>query len=770
MPMTTEHFITQMKLHELRRQRDRLRHAYTELQQQIAGAPDSAARLQYLYESLLELKFADQPLHPQVANLDVLLKELEMGHADPLSVAYWLGSLERQLAIGHQRAEFAYLFGVLLEEWTQATDTSNKGMEHVRIRREEVARLRDPVPPMPYADFLEPLVAEIAKNIEFKPDYDPLRRAMDAHYLSRLLGEIRNDRFRPAPIRRQAERFMNDPQILNEFSDALTIMIDNLDDWTWSEVGVPVYVQRVGDRWRLFLDEDLPTAVLLQALGERWLLMELFHSEGCPGDAFWASAEGVQTGMAEGRTNFQGDTGSIVQLRRAEHGGLLSAVWQVNYSREGYSGGLELSVRFLNAEIRLWQAAFPDKPLYILKVDLKDFYPSLSHAMLAWMLDRIGYPEKDRAFIDRFLPLQLQVDGETVVTRRGLPNDRVLAHNLGEMVLWLLDEHVAQAAPVEIIRVVDDIAILAASLADVGAAWEAIQAFCDATGLEINMAKSGSVCLGGERAEGLPENLPTWKLLQLHPDGEWRIDWGALERRRSEARAEVEAAASVLMAVETYNANIREVLDNLALNTWLGDLHREQVSEALAAFHYEFFDDRRGIADHIRAMLRSCFLDDDEAMDIPEAWLYWPLTAGGLGLLHPMVEAISYAKKIEDSLTLQLDPPTERRDDWQERSNRWSTYYRRLLGKLMPAQPEQTKVMDTLVNDFIQRGTQMSGQHQRTLSPYWRWVLHTFGPQIIDWFGSFRFLITELVPLQLILQSRRQALGAGLGSKNPSTT
>ena len=39
---------------------------------------------------------------------------------------------------------------------------------------------------------------------------------------------------------------------------------------------------------------------------------------------------------------------------------------------------------------------------------------------------------------------------------------------------------------------------------------------------------------------------------------------------------------------------------------------------------------------------------------------------------------------------------------------------------------------------------------QVKLAAAWHWVLCTYGPEILDRFGTFRFLLTDLVPLQLI--------------------
>ena len=58
--------------------------------------------------------------------------------------------------------------------------------------------------------------------------------------------------------------------------------------------------------------------------------------------------------------------------------------------------------------------------------------------------------------------------------------------------------------------------------------------------------------------------------------------------------------------------------------------------------------------------------------------------------------------------------------------------------------------MKSLVESFIARGSQISGGQQEGLSQYWRWVLNIYGAEILDKFGTFEFLLTDLVPLQLI--------------------
>ncbi len=215
----------------------------------------------------------------------------------------------------------------------------------------------------------------------------------------------------------------------------------------------------------------------------------------------------------------------------------------------------------------------------------------------------------------------------------------------------------------------------------------------------------------------------------------------------------------MLAKVEVYNQAARELLADLAVDVRLGRPHRDRIREAATRFHHRLAGER-GIADLLREDIRAGFLGHDATVEIPEAWLYFPITAGGLSLRHPLVEIAAYALADDRA----PEAPRERRRDWQLRDNRWAAYYRSWLREVEPKAPSQTVVMESLVADFIKRGTQMSGKPQHDLGTYWRWILYTYGPQIVDRFGSFRFLTTELVPLQLILQGRVLGDGDSLGA------
>src|SRR5262249_15059742 len=88
----------------------------------------------------------------------------------------------------------------------------------------------------------------------------------------------------------------------------------------------------------------------------------------------------------------------------------LRGVQAYDDDESGY-GGPSAVVALVNAEVRLARAAFPDRPLYVVKADLRDFYASIPHDVLLTLLRRLGVGEAERAFFARFLAPPLAADG-----------------------------------------------------------------------------------------------------------------------------------------------------------------------------------------------------------------------------------------------------------------------------------------------------------------------------------------------------------------------
>jgi len=816
MSFSTTQFITRMKLSELRRQRAKLRDAYEGLRLEVAEAEGAGERLRKLYEGLRGLTFAGQALHPDMVNLEVLLHEAESGTASPEVLALWLDRLEGELAAGRSRSEVVYLFGALLEDWARGETTGDPREEEARIARDRLIRGSLSEPPSHDQDaVLAPLfkglgadLLELAARLE-EECREEVAKHVRSTELEFVLKRLADDIYRPAQLRGEARRFARDLELRKELADALTILFADLPSWDWPEEGLETRGTWTRNKWRLYLDEDLPTACLLEILGDRWVgifnrlvgdrslliaqrraRLQKLLDLGAPEVILTNERRMLRTaeqmvglgsteevdpwrGAGEpGRSAVAPESGSVVNRRAQRQIELRSLYGAGGGDYEGDYGETNQAVLLVHAEMQLARGAYPDQPLYLLKLDLKDYYPSIPHDVALGILRWFGVPAAHLAIFARYLspPLRLEAGDEAPSRmRRGVPMGHALSGMLAELLMRLLEQHVQRQASVRIVRIVDDLCILAADPEAVVKAWEAVGTFCSACGLEINGEKSGSLVLGGERPTSLPTGLPRWGMLELDELGRWQVHRETFEAHLNQSQSQVEAAPSVLSKVQIYNANLKYLLNAVVLGGRVGDSHRESASRAVLRYHHEFFGPGRGIAAELRGEISRRFQADLEGeVPIAEAWLYWPITAGGLGLRNPLVVAAQYAVPEQER---SPDPvPPERLADWDLLDNDWGKFYGQFLERIDPLEPEETQVMKTLLKDFVARGAEISGGRQVDLAPYWRWVLCTYGPQILQRFGTFRFLITELVPLQLIgRQLDRDSSLDGLGGADSAS-
>lgn len=133
-------FITRMKLAELSKQRDYLLTTCTTLSQANTDHQPSSVRLEQLYEGLKQIAFAGNSLHPDIASLHLLMDNIVKHPAASALVDFWLQRLEKEIGYGRNRAEAVYVFGALLEEWSQA-----KGAEPGQQRDTLTAHLIEPI-------------------------------------------------------------------------------------------------------------------------------------------------------------------------------------------------------------------------------------------------------------------------------------------------------------------------------------------------------------------------------------------------------------------------------------------------------------------------------------------------------------------------------------------------------------------------------------------------------------------------------------------------
>ncbi len=111
MSRSTDQFITQMKLTELSRQRERLRRSYREVAAAASAGESERDELSALLRGLADIRFANDPLHPAVSHLKLLPEAVEAGAIGPALQKLWLDRVREELQRGELRSEIVYLFG-----------------------------------------------------------------------------------------------------------------------------------------------------------------------------------------------------------------------------------------------------------------------------------------------------------------------------------------------------------------------------------------------------------------------------------------------------------------------------------------------------------------------------------------------------------------------------------------------------------------------------------------------------------------------------------
>ena len=792
-----EYLIAQAKLHELRQQRTRLLHIYGELEQRVELTPTEIQQLRTLFTSLQRINMARIPLHTDVANLEPLLNGMQFSEE---TLSFWRERLAKELPQGRLRSELIYIFGALLEEWVQErTQEPTPDPVGVQMGAQLLEVACQPAASLPDLSLLDALFGErnaMAKELTalFQQCAGTiLQDRITVQELTGVLTQLSTSSNHSATIRRQAKSFLQDSVMCKEMAEALSIVLTRLNEWDWPEEGVSAFPVWTMNKWRLFITYDLFTMCFLEVLGlrlqnayDRFLVAERMERQNQLRELLEEPHENQETLLQQSIHLYrlmnndvwvnlfsQSDTplivddlkaffknsyySSIVEKRQWLHQRLRDAsTTPGGYKVRGSVDGWRLALQFIHAEIQLARTAFPQTPFYVLKLDLKNFYPSLSHELLLKVLEFYGFSSRQLAFFRKFLQVRVRKDEEQVHMLQGVPHHHRFSHVLAEMVLHLLDQHLLRSARVQIIRLVDDFCILTPVAEEAVKAWQAAQQFCQSLGLTLNAEKCGAVSIGGELPDQLPASLPTWLLLQLNQNGEWEVASEAFATYLEQARRQVLYHPSLLTRIETYNLHVDYLIRAMAMEADLGETHRRSIAAAAAHFHTAFFREGHGMVETLRQEIQQRFLDNSPTTTLPEAWFYWPITAGGCGLTQIMILVSSYAES--HSVVQEKIIPTKRSADWQKESNDWLCLYSSYIRHIQMKEPKVTKGMEILVKDFIHRGNELGNSEQTTLGAYWQWILYIYGPQILDRLGTFRFLSTELVPLQIILQHYQHTL------------
>jgi len=739
------------------------------------------ARLELLFRGLLELRFAGRPLHPEIQNLEALIYKARLGVASDATVACWIERLYRELDEGERRARFGTLFGGLLEAWAEPRDAEqepphpaesceNSDCDGANPSGRELAReaffkmALSEEEETPEFELFDALVAAhagaenvVVKGTQAYAEGDSWQQISRDEVRGNLLQLARSPYRNPKLCAVARSTALDEIQV-NECVGALTILLHGLERWQWPEGGVEVELLWARDRWRPFLADGLLNQLLLSVIGMRWgiVLKQLFAQRGSgfcscrvypPDEMPWPNSVESLRLQKQAELFMLSVPDSMCEFKTKARNQSTTEHYDGHNFADEEPDAMQKVLMLLGGEIGLLRAVDPQKPIVVLRTDIKLFFPSFSHALARKILEAQGFPERWIALMLRMLAVRVRRQGSVYEVLRGIPLDSTLSYLLAESFLRLLERYVFEVSGLQLIRFMDDLVLVTSEAKAAVKAWEAIQAFCADAGFALNAKKTGAVVIGGDKPEELPRGGLRWAFLELQPCGDWGVNESALKRFEERLQKRLERPGqAILSKVFIYNSYMRYLVRGMAPFARLGAAHFDAISHAVARVHME----GEGLSARLRALLLERF--EKWADALPDAWLYWPLTAGGLGLCDPvMLMATFYCQRC--SLTLP-DAPMERGEDWEKKDQAWWAHYSALCSGVGPKAPIRTARIRSLLASFIERGSEISGTEQIEIGVYWEWIVQIYGDEILKHLGDFSFLIPELVPAQLIAQSR----------------
>ncbi len=736
-------YVADRKVEGLRAGRDELGAAYDAIEAHANAAPDARSALGRLVAGLASVRLGDKPAHADLPALDAVVSG-----GDTSLVAGWTAALRRRIAQGRARADLLPLVAGVLGE------AARPGRRRPAPDPAVVAAERDAwTTPAPGGPLVRDALAAVPPDVRAR-----IRAAigerladLDASWPHpRVDGALLREEDREEARRWGRSELTSEGQLDPEIRDLQgALRLRWRDVRRWDHEGpvalVPTWTRT---RWRLRPALDWLSAWTVEAVGEA--LRDVSASFDGVGhvnrrlrlerllelDAPEIIVENERRMVAETFDPF-GRYGALTlggpeSVRRAR---LSASRFSADADYGGDYGGTEIAraTGRLAAEVALARAH--GRATWVVKSDLADFYPSVSHALVAELLRGVGLPDDWVALVGRCLSLPLP-DGRR--TARGLPLGWTLSRVLGDLLVGVLVGRVRAAAPeVEVLTLVDDVWFLAPDRGAAERAWtEWTRAVADA-GLAVNLAKSGSVAIGADGPVPVPGAV-TWGLLRLDADGEIRVDEAALAASAALARARVDATEAVLERVEVLREQLGWVVTWLAPSAPVGEpgVHLERVRAALAAW-WSALDPETSLSN----ALAERFLGGARPT-VPVAWLRWPVTAGGLGL--PWWPAELAGRRPDGHPPPPADPAAEPLED-----EAWGQWFASCLAPAPAVAPVSTPEHAAWLERFVARGTQL-GRAPTPLAPYWQWVLSSHGEQILDAFGTWDFVPVDLVPVELL--------------------
>eukprot|EP01117_Protostelium_nocturnum_P014261 TRINITY_DN5419_c0_g1_i4.p1 TRINITY_DN5419_c0_g1~~TRINITY_DN5419_c0_g1_i4.p1 ORF type:complete len:865 (+),score=266.24 TRINITY_DN5419_c0_g1_i4:186-2780(+) len=630
----------------------------------------------------------------------------------------------------------------------------------------------------------------------------------------------------------------NNDVTISELANLMSIRLKDFGSWDWgTEDKTPVlrFQKFSNGKYRAFLEADFMNLLFLQIVGTKWSvqLRSLLDSVVCTklfGQDYNTVAEyrGERNFLSSLPTTLEEEKVDTYQTTEKEE----DAVNETPVM-DGVQDRLD-SLHKLSKWIARHRLSRPTEGLIVGFFDVEDFSNSIPHKVIIGILERFGVEKDWIAFFARYLTPQVSVRGKSTrgKIQRGTPLRYALSFLFGELVMLFADLAVdtknnfsTNELSIGYSRTMDDCYLWSTDPKLMAEAYSAFKNVLACFGMKVNEEKSGhcdinfkldnhptittfanrsesfkklngglkSKIIDPKSIKSLPKGEVKWGFLKLDPnDGAWIVDKEMVAKFKETMVRKVKAGSSLMNQVNIYNSQLN--FFTLYIGEFINCMGKEyltSVLEALNEFHGNFCDGMTALQ-YFAGEIKNRFLKNDD-YNVPEAWLYWPVTAGGLGLKHALVENFAYydndsnfglywsPHSISYSIPNNWDPYTctelsalavKKKTgstnalitwDASEELERIFTWLRRGKGITVSVdgtpsgEPPHSEEFSKLVRMFCRRGTEMRGRRQTNLSLYWKWIVFNYSEQILDAFGSLEFASAGSVPLHLILSIKKES-------------
>ncbi|RJE19119.1 hypothetical protein PHISCL_08546, partial [Aspergillus sclerotialis] len=507
------------------------------------------------------------------------------------------------------------------------------------------------------------------------------------------------------------KEFMRNKEVAQEVADVLNMRLASLDSWRWPEEGIAVEMRRqLNGKYRVYMDEDLLDALMVQFLGLKWAVAFRSVFAGFLNSRAWGSLhERIPRSERERYKcfrEFQGhNSGSNLNDYRRD-------TYKDNYFMTQLPTSVNESAPYDEDSIADSSASSEGRPrnaldkkhslLHMLiaesiiyrtlhgqftaiRSDFKFFGPSLPHTTILTVLTYFGVPEYWLNFFNAFLqaPIKFTQDGSNAavqIRQRGVPMSHALSDCFGEVVLFCMDYAVNQSTKGAFLyRLHDDFWFWGHEKTCVSA-WRAMTEFTKVMGLEFNEEKTGTVQLGeipgvsrrnqhspssatesgsssDSDAMSMSDPSDAEDTQNALPAGE--IRWGFLKLDSQEGRFIIDQSQvdSHITELQTQLSSCKSIFTWVqAWNSYFARFFSNNFAKPSTCFGRSHIDmaistlsriERSLFPDGVTAHLRDIISTRYPTIDVPEGFFYFPIELGGLELQNPYIPLLAMRENIK---------------------------------------------------------------------------------------------------------------------------